>query len=271
MKKSKILLALPAVLLLLLLSGCIRFDVDLGIDEDLTAYLSYRITLDIDDSDLQYENQLKRALNQIGWYYQEELGFTVGLNTDDTPYELTMTRQIPNSSFEQAFRSLEDMLTNEDMTIFMQVDMATQYFSRQERYVLSALTDIPQIIRLSNAEDLTPALKERFDAGLEAGKGNITVVLPASETVSSSHATSLQDNQISMTIPLEFSGQTGFEMSAKINYLSDGTQGGALEEILREHDSSRTRGIYMICAALLTVITALLLIAVNVLRRRRQR
>ena len=268
-KKHKILLLLPTVLLLVLLSGCIHVDVGLGIDEDFTAFLSYQITLDIDEADVQYQNELKHALNQIGWHYQEELGFTVGLDIDDPPYMLTMTKQIPNSSFEQAFSSLEDMLTNEDMTIFMQVDMATQGFTRQHRYILSALTDIPQIMRLSNAEDLTPYMKERLEEGLEAGKGTITITLPASELISSSHTASIQNNQIVMSLPLEFTGQTGFELAAKINYLGDGTPGGALEEILREHDENRTRSIYMVGAALVLIIIALLLIVKKILWRQK--
>ena len=269
MIKHKISLLLPTVLLLVLLSGCIRVDVSLGIDEDFTAYLSYQITLDIDESDLQYQNELKHALNQIGWHYQEELGFAVGLDIDKSPYELTMTRQVPNSSFKQAFSSLEDMLTNEDMTIFMQVDMATRGFTGQDRYILSALTDIPQIMRLSNAEDLTPYIKERLEEGLEAGKGDITIILPASELIGSSHSASLKNNQAVMSVPLEFAGQTGFDLAAKINYLSDGTPGGTLEEILREHDENRTRGVYMVGAAIVMIIIALLLIVRNILRRQK--
>ena len=267
--KHKILLLLPTVLLFVLLSGCIRVDVSLGIDEDNTAWLSYQITLDIDESALQYQNELKHALNQIGWHYQEALGFTVGLDIDAPPYVLTMTRQVPNSSFKQAFSSLEDMLTNEDMTLFMQVDMATQGFTGQDRYILSALTDIPQIMRLSNAEDLTPYIKERLEEGLEAGKGNVTITLPASELISSSHTASMKNNQVAMSVPLEFTGQTAFELAAKINYLGDVTPGGALEEILREHDENRTRGIYMVGAALFMMLIALLLIVRNILRRKK--
>jgi len=267
--KHKIILLLPTVLLLVLLSGCIRVDVSLGIDEDFTAWLSYQITLDIDESDLQYQNEMKHALNQIGWHYQEALGFTVGLDIDDPPYMLTMTRQVPNSSFSQAFSSLEDMLTNEDITIFMQVDMVTEGFTRQDRYMLSALTDIPQIMRLSNAEDLTPYIKARLEEGLEAGKGDITITLPASELISSSHTASIKNNHVAMSVPLEFTGQTGFELAAKINYLSDGTPGGTLEEILREHDESGTKGIYMVCAAVVIIIIALLLIVRNILRRQK--
>jgi len=269
LKKHKTLLLLPAILLLVLLSGCIQIDIGLGIDENFTAYLSYQVTMDIDESDLQYQNELKHALNQIGWHYQEALGFSVALDIDDLPYVLTMTRQVPNSNFTQAFNSLEDMLTNEDMTIFMQVDMATQSFNRQDRYILGALIDIPQIMRLSNAEDLTPYMKERLEAGLEAGTGNVTITLPVSELISSSHTASMKNNQIAMSVPLEFSGQTGFELAAKINYLDDGTPGGTLEEILREHDENRMRGIYMVGAALIMILIALLLIVRNILRRQK--
>jgi hypothetical protein len=269
LKKTGILYIIAATMPVLLMSGCIQIDVDAGIDADFSAYLSYHITLEINEADAQYKNILENALHQIGWHYQQELGFVVGIDSDTTPYVLTMTRRVPNRSFEQAFQSLKDMLTDEQMTIFMRVDMASQSYNRQVRYFLGAIADIPKIMSLSNIEELTPPLMERLEESIKTGEGSLTFALPASDLLSSSHETTIRDDQINMVVPLDFSGQTFFEIAAKINYLSDGTIGGTLEDIIQEQDLRRTWGLYICAAALFLIIIAMLLLIRSAFRRKK--
>ena len=254
------------ILLTFLLSGCIQIDIDTGIDADFTAFLSYRVELDAGELDSQYQNLLKIALNNIGWHYQENLGFIVELNTETDACTLVMTRRVGNSSFEQAFNSLEGMLTNEDMTAFMQVDMAYQSFDRQNRFLISAMADIPQIMRLSNAEELSPPLQEKLEEAIATGKGAITLTLPASDIVNTSHHVNISNNQAVMTVPLSFTGQTGFELTGVLNLLRDGTPGGTLDEIIKEQTILRDISIVACCA----VLAVLLLIMLVVVFRRRK-
>ena len=258
MRKTIIYIILLMVFLTLLLSGCIQIDIDTGIDMDFTSYLSYRIELSVSELDLQYQDALKNSLNRIGWHYQENLGFIVELHTETEPCLLIMTKRIENDSFEQAFESLEDMLTNEDITPFMQVDMAFQSLERQKRYSISAETDIPQIMRLSNAEDLTPALQLQLEDAMETGEGEITLRLPASELVSITHQANVQNNQAVMVVPLSFTDQTGFRMAGMLNLQRDGMIGGSLEEIVQEQTRLRNISILVCGAALIILLITLL-------------
>ena len=259
MKKAKCMIILLILPVIILLTGCIKIDIDTGIDADFTAFLSYHIELDTGELDHQYQSILKNALNRIGWHYQEELGFIVELDVDTDTNVLIMTRRVANNNFEQAFDSLEAMLTDEDMTVFMQVDMVYQSFERQNRYLINALTDIPQIMRLSNAEDLSPALQQELDDAIRAGTGTITLTVPASEIVNTSHNVSLQNNLAVMSIPLRFTGQTGFELEGVINLLRDGAPGGSLNEIIREQ--TMMRDLIMIgCGAIIVILLIILLI-----------
>ena len=265
MNKNIIYIVLSVILLPVLISGCIQIDIDLGIDENFTSYLSYTISVDAEDMEPRYQIALRNALIEIGSYYHERLGFLVSFHLDSEPYSLIMVRRVENHSFEQAYKSLETMLTNEDITLFTEVDMAYERHERQNRYIFSAAADIPKIIELSNAEELSPALQQRLEDAMEAGAGDITLTLPASEIVSSSHQVQMSSHQAVMTVPLSYTNQTGFEMAGVIDLLNDGTAGGSLDEILRELYLYRNIAIAACFAALLILL--LLLIIRNVRKK----
>jgi len=266
MNKLKACVSIPLLSLIILLSACTKIDISTGIDADFTAYLSYRIEIDTTEVDLRYQNALKRALNQIGWYYQQELSFAVELNIETNPYYVVMTRRMQNNSFEQAYQSLEFLLTNEDITPFMMVDMAYQTTERQNRYILNASTDIPHIMSLTNSEELSPALQDQLEKAIETGEGSITLTMPSSELVSSTHQTSIQDNLAVMTVPLSYTDQTSFEITGMVNVLRDGSFGSTLNEIIQEQ--YRIRGIIIIASCALLGILFIIILIVLISRRK---
>jgi len=270
MKKTIICMIMSAVSLSFLLSGCIQIDVDITIDEHFTATLSYNIQLDVDAVEPQNRDVLKNALHSIGWYYQENLDFTVDLQLDSNPYVLVMTRRVENNSFEQAYESLEKMLTNEDITIFMEVDMAFQSSERQNRYIFNAVADIPQIVQASNAEELTPDLQQQLENAMDTGEGSISLTLPVSEVVDSNYPTQMRYNHAVMTVPLKFNGQTSLQLNGVVNLLEDGTPGGSINEILQEKNKFREISIIVCGAALVIFIILLLILIISGSKRRNQ-
>jgi len=251
------------MILTLLLSGCISIEIETGIDEHFTSFLTYNIELDVRELDERYQNSLRRALNEIGWNYQEEHNFAVSFNTDSAPYVLTMTRRIENNSFEQAYESLRALLTNENITPFMTVDTAFERCERQSRYIFEAMTDIPQIMRLSNAEELSPELLQQLEDAIATGEGSITITLPASELESSSHPANIRNNHAVMTAPLSYTSQTRVELSGIVNLLEDGVIGGLLGEIINDQYTLRNTIIF-ICGVVFATLLLILLIVILV-------
>jgi len=269
MKHLKAYMIISALSLMILLSACTKIDISTGIDTDFTAYLSYNIEIDVEKLDFRYHNAIKRALNEIGWYYQEELGFGVQLNIETNPYSLVMTRRIQNNSFEQAYKSLESLLINEEITPFMTLDMAFQTSERQSNYIFSATTDIPFIMSLSNAEELSPMLQQQLADSMNTGEGTITLSLPAGDLVDSSHQATLINDQVVMIVPLSFTEETGFELIGSVTMLRDGTPGGSLYEIIQEQ--YRLRGIVIMACIIafgLLIITILIVILTRRIRTR---
>ena len=263
MKKHTVVTLLLILLSLFLLSGCISIEIEAGIDEHFSSFLTYHIELDVREVDERYYNALRRALNEIGWSYQEDHQFTVNFHTDSMPYILTMTRRIENNNLEQAYNSLNALLTNENITPFMTVDMAFERSERQNRYIFEAMTDIPQIMSLSNAEELTPELQQQLEDAIATGEGSVTITLPVSELASSSHPAVIQNNHAVMTAPLSYTSQTRLELSGTVNLLEDGTIGGLLGELIDEQFALRNQ-IVLICAAAFAFLLLMMLIIIIV-------
>ena len=218
------------------LSGCVLFDVDLGIDANNTAFLRYHLELDVSDFNNFQQHNFKQALYRLARYYHDNLGFSVNLEIDTNPLIFTAEKRIANNSFEDAFESLKSMLTDEDMTIFMQVDMAQVSYPRMSGYILNASVDIPRIIKSNELNHLPHSLMRSFDDAIHESSGVITISLPGDEIVAASHTANVADNRIEMTVPLSFVGQTAFELSAKQNIqggIFDNPIGAFLEDLLK--------------------------------------
>ncbi|MCL2249606.1 MAG: hypothetical protein FWC13_10080 [Oscillospiraceae bacterium] len=276
-KKLHIVLLLAAASTMLL-TGCIQVNVNIGITDDFTAYLTYEISVVLRDETLEHEMQLRNAINQIAWHYQEELGFTVSSQTESSPFTLTMIRMVPNNSLAQAFSSLEEMLTDESMSIFMQVDTVFESFYRQDRYLLRAMVDIPQILRMSNINELPLSVAEQLNQSIEYGDGLISLSFPASEVLASTHPVSpivrevtgdATANRAEMLVLMDFSGQTEFGVEARVNYLRDGTIGAELDEIIAQQQQLTNISVLVSGAALLLMLITLIAAIVRAVRMRR--
>jgi len=277
-KRKLPMILLSAIISVILLTGCIQVNIDIGIENDFTAYLTYEISVALDDETSEHESQLRNAINQIARHYGEELGFTVSSQTDSSPFTLTMTRRVQNNSLEQAFASIEEMLTDETMSIFMQVDMAFEGFYRQDRYLLGAIVDIPQILRMSNINELPPAVADHLNQSLENGDGLISLSFPASEILASTHPVSTivsestgaaTMHRAEMLVLMDFAEQTAFGIEARVNYLRDGTIGPELDEIIAQQQQLTNISVLVSGAALLLMLITLIAAIVRAVRMRR--
>jgi len=262
----KIRLLLLIVLLLLftfLLTGCLTININTGIDGHNTSFLSYNVELDVSEIDPQYHIILSNALNRFGWHYQEELGFTAGLNTDTELYSLTITKRVQNDSFAQAYESLKNMLTDENMTAFMKVDMSIQSLPRQELYSINTMLDIPQILRLSSAEELSPELLLEFNNAIETAAGTITLTFPVSAVIESSHNINTRNNSAEMKVPLSYTEQTELEFAASLIFMEDGTIGDSFDDIAGQLMNMRNIALIVCAVAALILLVAFIAIFVR--------
>lgn len=291
-ERSKMLsIVLMLVLFIFITAGCTKFDINIGIDADNTAYLSYFLEVDVSELNERQQHSFKEALHQIAVHYHENLGFVVNLDLESNPIVFEAEKRVANDCFEQAFESLKAMLTDEDMTVFMQVDMDQISYPQQMGYIISASADIQRIIESNDIEELPPGIRQDFEDSVEAGTGTITITLPADEVEASSHNAEISNGQLNMAVPLDFTQQTEFELSARQKVTvatgaADGSivtiAGATFAQMLSyifsdSSDTTADRQIYLreiaqlitIAAAILMALTLLITIVVVVAKRRR--
>ena len=236
-KSKKYTTLLLLILIMFLISGCVLFDVSMGIDSNNTAYLLYHLEIDISQFNAHQQHNFRQALHRLAVHYHENLGFSVNLETDSNPLILTAEKRIANNNFEQAFDSLKSMITDEQMTIFMKVDMAEVSYPRQSGYIINATVDIPRIIQSNEMEELPPRFLRSYEDAIRDSSGTLTITLPADEIVDASHVAEIINGQVEMTVPLSFSRQTGFGLSAR-QYLQntdiDSPIGTVIEQMFKQ-------------------------------------
>lgn len=232
---KKLILIVLLLMSLFLVSGCALFNIEMGIDANNTAFLSYHLEIDISQFNALQQHNFKRALYEIAIHFQNNLGFRAILDNDSDPISLRVEKQIRNDSFEQAFESLKGMLTDKNMTVFMMVDMAQISYSMQSGYIINAYTDIQRIIESNDFEDLTQGLQRNFFDSINNSSGSIAISMPADNIVKSSHAAQLSDRQVEMVVPINFFSRTYLGLSAE-RYIHgrvfDGSIGAIIEQNL---------------------------------------
>jgi len=264
LKKPGIAIILLILCMVFFISGCIEIDIEAGIDAGFNAFLSYNIVMDVDHLDRSYQNTLRNTFHRIALHYQDEEDFVIEeLLLEASPLVLRMFKRETNNSFEQAYRSLESLITNEDITPFTMVDMDFQNHERQSIYVLDAAVDISQIIRLSNAQELPSVLQDQMELGMTNGEGTVTISLPASELISSSHRVDINNNRASMTVPISYTDQTELKITGVVNLLRDGLTGGSLTDIIWEQNRLRTLSIVITSAAVVVILIIMLVVLLN--------
>lgn len=263
MTKRFILLSIMLILTTIFSAGCLEVNINVGIDERYNSFLEYEIAMDIADVDPQYHKILGSAVNSLGWHYQEQYGFLVGVNTDTEIYTLTMKKSVPNDSFPQAYRSLEGMLTDEDVSTFMLVDMTLENLPHVDSYVMGAMLDTEHIAGMSNIEEMPPDVQDEFHKGLAGSSGIITLTLPVSEVFGYSHEYEHLYRTAIMQIPIDFNSQTEFDFRGSVIY-SDGDMTLDTFEVISDNIEQLKTMLFIAAGAILAL---LLIIMIAVLVR----
>lgn len=178
---KKTLLAFLLLLLSLIFAGCADIQFDCGVDEDYNAYLKYDITLDTASLEAENTTLAKATLNRLQRYCETNLEVEVDSEQSDTTgiYSLRITKTVPNKSYGEAFEALEEMLTDEKLTPFLNLTMESKDTKYEHGYYFSAEADLSKIIETANMEDQSPAIKEYFEKSIEDITGSFRVSLPA--------------------------------------------------------------------------------------------
>ena len=224
------------VMILLTFTGCAQINIDTGVDANYNAYLSYLIEVDFESIDNNHISTIIDALDEIVVHYQNELGFDLLENEIDWlqgigRYELV--KKVPHSNYEEAFSTLQDMLTDETITPFMQVDMLAKVTDYQQLYSFKGMFDFDAVYRTTNIESFPQYMQEPLEQDFNSCRGEINISLPGTDLENAIGDVSSTDNGcINLTVPFNLSEPTSLELATRLS--TDGTAiiNKSMEDIL---------------------------------------
>ena len=191
--------------LLLAFTGCAKVNIETGIGGDYDAFLKYVIDVDFSSLDSEQVTRAIEACDTVMEHYQNELGFEVSKsNTDSTSgtcrYE--MEKIIPNDSYDAAWASLQEMLTDESITPFMHVDMTSKMAEYQHFYSFVGELDFATIYKTTNIDSFPGYMQESINQKFESGTGTATISLPGADP---------------KTVPFNFNQKVNLELSTRLS------------------------------------------------------
>lgn len=226
LKKSTLLLTI-IILLLITFTGCSEVNINTGIDDDNSAYLSYVIKVDLSSIDSMQIPSVVSTMNMVLNHYEKELDFEilkkdVNLLQSECLYELE--KRIPCDNYELAFNTLKDMLTDEKITPFMQVDMTSMITKYQQLYSFNGELDFAAIYKATNIGSFPQYMQDSINQNFEASFGKINICLPGTDIetatnngISLDNKTYISGDQISMSVPFKFNQKAAFTLSTRLS------------------------------------------------------
>ncbi len=161
---------------------------------------------------------------------------------------------------QDAFFLLKSMLTDETLTPFMKVDMASDVSDYQELYLIDASLDFSKIIDASNLKSLPPALQDEINIALQSLTGTITIELPGTEVDNFSNETVKSGTRTRMQVPMKFSEEVRFSLTTRSSVGALGFEGSSIDGINQTFNLFGIAGWVLLAAGITMAVIGTLLI-----------
>ena len=254
-----------ALLAVFLLSGCVRGTVSCGIDKDRQAFLRYEAQVDLSEMPQAYRQAVTQAVDDLEEEYAA-LDFTVAREDAEDRILLEMERRVQGDSYADAFEALRELLTDEEITPFVQVEMREEHTDREQYFSIAAQADGESIVKTVRAEELPADLRKTVAAWVENSAVTFSVELPGHTYTSAGEVTVDSDNICRVTVPMELDGQTGIDLTTRFT-LEDGKI--AQVPLEKQIQTFTWLQFSLLGAGVLFLIAAFILIIVKIVKGRK--
>lgn len=164
--------------LLLVLTGCSRTEINCGVDEEMNAFLNIRFEAQWDHADTSLRGELENGCALLAKHYRDKLGFQVEESYTDTGCRLVLSMVRPAKTYAEAFEALEEMLSDEKLTPFVEVRTAHTAEASIEGYAMAVTMDAGSILDALGLELLPGDLQAFFRQGIGDSTAMLTLTLP---------------------------------------------------------------------------------------------
>ncbi len=228
------------LMLLLLLTGCAKLDINVGIKEDHTAFLNYYVELDTTSMSEVEQKQLPTVLNKLIIAY-EKYGFKSQADFTGDIYKFSLKNEKKFNNYKDAYRHLKDMLINADFTFLTEVDMDSYVTDYEQGFSLKVKTDFAKIFQTSSLVEMPKYLSKRIYEGYEQSQVNFIFELPKSETVEHSENIEVVQNKTTTvyTGNVSLEQETEFLVVARMGVANGKVSAKSIDERIVSFDKNQ--------------------------------
>lgn len=247
---------LSLLCMMVILSGCMKLNVDCGIKKDHSAYLTYTIELDMKE----LSNDLKREV--VSYFKEftnryEEYGFTsVTKNTDDT-IDIVLTYQKSASNYEEAYENLKTMLNNPKISFLMSTDMTTVAEEYEQGFTFNADIDVSKIIETSYLNTLPYNINNMISAGIAKSEINFSLSLPQSTIVETNGDIQNVSGTTKIVFPVSLTEESSFHLIARMSIDNNKAVNGDINSLTVKNKQiiSLYKTLIIVAATLVVVVS----------------
>lgn len=201
------------LLLCVLLTGCAQTAISCGVDREMNAFLTLEHTAQWDDANETMAGEIMTGMELLAAHYRNKLGFTVEETYTETGCILRATMTRKAESYDEAFRELETMLTDEAITPFVQVDSQQTKDGDVSGYELAVTLDAGNVLSSLGLENLPGDMQMYLRDAIANSSATVSLTLPAAEVLNGAETATLEDSMASITAEADLQGQTTLELS----------------------------------------------------------
>lgn len=206
-------LVICLLLLALLLTGCTETAIRCGVDREKNAYVSVTVSSNWSGVDESMISNFKAGFRALADFYREKPDFTVEAQYTDTSGTLTITAARSAATYEEAFAQLRSLLTDEEITPFLQVSTHQENQGEVQSFGLDVTLDMGRILEDLGTEDMPPELQSYFQSALESSSASLALELPATRVVSGPEDTACEGGMAQARRPVSLEGETSLKLA----------------------------------------------------------
>ena len=219
MKKLKRIVT--ALVMLTLLCGCMNMNIKYEITNKFLVKVSYEVQVDLTEIPSSEVYELKGAIVDVVTKYEERGFIITGDYKEVIDFKMNYEKQA--ESYEEAYKILDELITDPEISIFLSADMNTKAQEYEQAFFFNFETDIAKILDESGLNVLPPTIKNGIYKYMENSVINLSVIMPRVNVVEIDDKTTVEHtkkNSIFSTV-LSFEEATIMSFVARMS-LDDG-------------------------------------------------
>lgn len=182
--KYKQLIILAIILMSLIFTGCVEINIIGEIDPYFMV--TYKGDVELNLSGYQYSQQTLAQESIIDLCeYWKEIGYECQVEFDDEMYSIYFQKQVQCQSYDEAFKVLFDMMTDE-YSPFTSLSYVYIPYENYSDYTITGSMDISDALDMDVYNALNESIKTTVSNEMKNLNANIQFVLPNQENISQS-------------------------------------------------------------------------------------